>query len=220
MVDLLATNAVLSTRSGLSTHGDQDLSNLFQFPGRFIDGTVGLVPLDFWKRLPGTDRNHCIPHRAALASLVETGDPPSAVRARFRAARETATRTISLSEWSGYTPSWDRKLHWTSKTSSSCHPRPQGPDSFGVSPGVTLTKNFRVLEAPGISTLRMNPSLLSEVFSLNDPVTSEGDYMNSHVTGFGTDEDDNSQRVGGLVSMPDTNGVRYHAQHPLMQDLQ
>ncbi|KAI2741510.1 hypothetical protein DTO013E5_4442 [Penicillium roqueforti] len=114
----------------------------------------------------------------------------------------------------------DRKLHWTSKTSSSCHPRPQGPDSFGVSPGVTLTKNFRVLEAPGISTLRMNPSLLSEVFSLNDPVTSEGDYMNSHVTGFGTDEDDNSQRVGGLVSMPDTNGVRYHAQHPLMQDLQ
>lgn len=106
MVDLLATNAVLSTRSGLSTHGDQDLSNLFQFPGRFIDGTVGLVPLDFWKRLPGTDRNHCIPHRAALASLVETGDPPSAVRARFRAARETATRTISLSEWSGYTPSW------------------------------------------------------------------------------------------------------------------
>ncbi|KAJ5825143.1 p53-like transcription factor DNA-binding, partial [Penicillium robsamsonii] len=59
-----------------------------------------------------------------------------------------------------------------------------------------------------------------EVFSLNDPVTSEGDYINSHVTGFGTDEDDNSQRVGGLVSMPDTNGVRYHAQQPVMQDLQ
>lgn len=65
-----------------------------------------------------------------------------------------------------------------------------------------------------------SPALLSEVFSLNDPVTSEGDYMNSHVTGFGTDEDDNSQRVGGLVSMPDTNGVRYHAQQPVMQDLQ
>ncbi|OQE42073.1 hypothetical protein PENCOP_c004G04322 [Penicillium coprophilum] len=65
----------------------------------------------------------------------------------------------------------------------------------------------------------MNPSLLSEVFSLNDPVTSEGDYINSHVTGFGTDEDDNSQRVGGLVSIPDTNGVRYHAQQAVMQDL-
>jgi meiosis-specific transcription factor NDT80 len=63
------------------------------------------------------------------------------------------------------------------------------------------------------------PALLSEVFSLNDPVTSEGDYMNAHVTGFVTDEDD-SQRVGGLVSMPDTNGVRYHAQQPVMQDLQ
>ncbi|KAJ9487322.1 hypothetical protein VN97_g5980 [Penicillium thymicola] len=65
-----------------------------------------------------------------------------------------------------------------------------------------------------------SPALLSEVFSLNDPVTSEGDYMSSHVTGFGTDEDDNSQRVGGLASMPDTNGVRYHAQQPVMQDLQ
>lgn len=65
-----------------------------------------------------------------------------------------------------------------------------------------------------------SPALLSGVFSLNDPVTSEGDYMSSHVTGFGTDEDDNSQRVGGLVSMPDTNGVRYHAQQPVMQGLQ
>ncbi|KAJ6124033.1 p53-like transcription factor DNA-binding [Penicillium samsonianum] len=65
-----------------------------------------------------------------------------------------------------------------------------------------------------------SPALLSEVFSLNDPVTSEGDYMNPHVTGFVTDGDDNSQRVGGLVSMPDTNGVRYHAQQPVMQDLQ
>ncbi|KGO76854.1 p53-like transcription factor, DNA-binding [Penicillium italicum] len=64
-----------------------------------------------------------------------------------------------------------------------------------------------------------SPALLSEVFSLNDPITSESDYMNSHVTGFGTDEDDNSQRVGGLVSIPDTNGVRYHAQQPVMQDL-
>ncbi|KAK4867633.1 hypothetical protein LT330_001143 [Penicillium expansum] len=43
--------------------------------------------------------------------------------------------------------------------------------------------------------------------------------MNSHVTGFVTDEDDNNQRVGGLVSIPDTNGVRYHAQQPVMQDL-
>ncbi|OQE92020.1 hypothetical protein PENNAL_c0008G06954, partial [Penicillium nalgiovense] len=42
--------------------------------------------------------------------------------------------------------------------------------------------------------------------------------MNAHVTGFVTDED-GSQRVGGLVSMPDTNGVRYHAQQPVMQDL-
>ncbi|CAI7585736.1 unnamed protein product [Penicillium bialowiezense] len=65
----------------------------------------------------------------------------------------------------------------------------------------------------------MNPSLLDS-FSLNDPVTSEGDYITSHVTGFTTDEDDNSQRVGGLASIPDTNGVRYHAQQPAMQDLQ
>ncbi|KAJ5787710.1 p53-like transcription factor DNA-binding [Penicillium paradoxum] len=66
----------------------------------------------------------------------------------------------------------------------------------------------------------MNPlALLSEAFSLSDPVTSDGDYI-SHVTGFATDEDDNSQRVGGLASIPDTNGVRYHVQQPLMQDLQ
>lgn len=52
------------------------------------------------------------------------------------------------------------------------------------------------------------------------PVTTEGDYMNSHVTGFPTDEDDGNQRVGGLASMPVTNGVRYHAQQPAMQDLQ
>lgn len=63
------------------------------------------------------------------------------------------------------------------------------------------------------------PALLSKAFSLTDSVTSEGDYI-SHVTGFATDEDDNSQRVGGLASMPDTNGVRYHAQQPAMQDLQ
>jgi meiosis-specific transcription factor NDT80 len=63
------------------------------------------------------------------------------------------------------------------------------------------------------------PALLSEAFSLSDPVTSEGEYI-SHVTGFATDEDDNSQRVGGLASMPDTNGVRYHAPQPVMQDLQ
>ncbi|KAJ5281693.1 p53-like transcription factor DNA-binding [Penicillium angulare] len=49
------------------------------------------------------------------------------------------------------------------------------------------------------------------------PVTTDGDYINSHVTGFPTDEDDN-QRVGGLASMPVTNGVRYHAQQT-MQDL-
>jgi meiosis-specific transcription factor NDT80 len=65
-----------------------------------------------------------------------------------------------------------------------------------------------------------SPALLSESFSLNDPVTSEGDYISPHVTGFATDEDDNSQRVGGLASIPDTNGVRYHAQQPAMQDLQ
>jgi meiosis-specific transcription factor NDT80 len=64
------------------------------------------------------------------------------------------------------------------------------------------------------------PALFSESFSLNDPVTSERDYLSPHMTGFATDEDDNSQRVGGLASMPDTNGVRYHAQQPAMQDLQ
>ncbi|KAJ5112402.1 p53-like transcription factor DNA-binding [Penicillium argentinense] len=65
----------------------------------------------------------------------------------------------------------------------------------------------------------MNPSsLLSESFGMDCPVTTEGDYMNSHVTGFPTDDDDN-QRVGGLSSMPVTNGVRYHAQQPAMQDL-
>lgn len=52
------------------------------------------------------------------------------------------------------------------------------------------------------------------------PVTTEGDYMSSHVTGFPNDEDDGNQRVGGLASMPVTNGVRYHAQQPAMQDLQ
>ncbi|KAJ5215869.1 p53-like transcription factor DNA-binding [Penicillium cinerascens] len=50
------------------------------------------------------------------------------------------------------------------------------------------------------------------------PVTTEGDYISSHVTGFPTD-DDESQRVGALASMPVTNGVRYHAQQPAMQDL-
>ncbi|KAJ5915202.1 p53-like transcription factor DNA-binding [Penicillium verhagenii] len=49
------------------------------------------------------------------------------------------------------------------------------------------------------------------------PVTTERDYIGSHVTGF-SDEDEN-QRVGGLASMPVTNGVRYHAQQPAMQDL-
>lgn len=50
------------------------------------------------------------------------------------------------------------------------------------------------------------------------PVTTERDYISSHVTGF-SDEDDH-QRVGGLASMPVTNGVRYHTQQPAMQDLQ
>jgi meiosis-specific transcription factor NDT80 len=62
-------------------------------------------------------------------------------------------------------------------------------------------------------------SLLSEPFSLNDPATSEGDYISPHVTGFAMEEDDH-RRVAGLASMPDTNGVRYHAQQPAMQDLQ
>lgn len=43
--------------------------------------------------------------------------------------------------------------------------------------------------------------------------------MSSHVTGF-PNEDDDGQRVGGLGSMPVSNGVRYHAQQPAMQDLQ
>lgn len=54
------------------------------------------------------------------------------------------------------------------------------------------------------------------------PVTTESGYISSHVTGFPTDEDD-GQRVGGLSSLssiPVTNGVRYHAQQPAMQDLQ
>lgn len=76
-------------------------------------------------------------------------------------------------------------------------------------------------ERPSLTPHMNPPALLSESFSLNlnDPVTSEGEYISSHVTGF-ADEDDNSQRVGGLASMPDTNGVRYHAQQPAMQDLQ
>lgn len=51
------------------------------------------------------------------------------------------------------------------------------------------------------------------------PVTTDGDYISSHVTGYPTDEDD-GQRVGGLASMPVTNGVRYHTQQPARQDLQ
>lgn len=51
-------------------------------------------------------------------------------------------------------------------------------------------------------------------------VTTDGDYISSHVTGFPTDEDDSNQRVGGLTSTPVNNGVRYHAQQPAMQDLQ
>lgn len=52
---------------------------------------------------------------------------------------------------------------------------------------------------------------------MDGPVTTEPDYINSHVTGFPTDEDDGSQRVGALAV---TNGVRYHAQQPAMQGLQ
>jgi hypothetical protein len=52
------------------------------------------------------------------------------------------------------------------------------------------------------------------------PVTTDGDYISSQVTGFPTDEDDNSQRVGGLASMSVTNGVRYHAPQSALQDLQ
>jgi hypothetical protein len=64
-------------------------------------------------------------------------------------------------------------------------------------------------------------TLLSEPFTMMDcPVTTHGDYINSQVTGFPTDEDDNDQRVGGLASMPVTNGVRYHAPQSAMQDLQ
>lgn len=63
-------------------------------------------------------------------------------------------------------------------------------------------------------------SLLPDSFAMDCPVTTEGDYISSHVTGFPTDEDDGSQRVGGLASMPVTNGVRYHTQQNAMQDLQ
>lgn len=67
--------------------------------------------------------------------------------------------------------------------------------------------------------MSISASLLPDTFSMDCPVTTEGEYMNSHVTGFPTDDDD-SQRVGGLASMSVTNGVRYHAQQPAMQDLQ
>jgi meiosis-specific transcription factor NDT80 len=67
--------------------------------------------------------------------------------------------------------------------------------------------------------METSASLLSESFSLNDPATSEGNYISPHVTGFAMEEDD-SRRVRGLASMPDTNGVRYHAQQPALQDLQ
>lgn len=63
-------------------------------------------------------------------------------------------------------------------------------------------------------------TLLSESFAIDCPVTTDGDYISSQVTGFPNDEDDNSQRVGGLASMPVTNGVRYHAPQSAMQDLQ
>ncbi|KAJ5149922.1 hypothetical protein N7448_001500 [Penicillium atrosanguineum] len=66
----------------------------------------------------------------------------------------------------------------------------------------------------------MNPStLLPESFTMDCPATTEGDYIGSHVTGFPFDDDD-CQRVGALTSIPVTNGVRYHAQQPAMQDLQ
>lgn len=63
-------------------------------------------------------------------------------------------------------------------------------------------------------------SLLPDSFAMDCPVTTDGNYINSHVTGYPTDEDDGNQRVGGLASMPVTNGVRYHAQQNAMQDLQ
>ncbi|KAJ5368488.1 p53-like transcription factor DNA-binding [Penicillium cataractarum] len=62
-------------------------------------------------------------------------------------------------------------------------------------------------------------TLLSEPFAMDCPVTTDGDYISSQVAVFPTDEDDNSQRVGGLASMPVTNGVRYHAPQSAMQDL-
>ncbi|KAJ6012609.1 hypothetical protein N7522_002964 [Penicillium canescens] len=58
-----------------------------------------------------------------------------------------------------------------------------------------------------------------EPFSSNDLATSCGVYSNPHVTGLEMEEDD-SRRVGGLGSMPDTNGVRYDAHQPTIQDLQ
>lgn len=63
-------------------------------------------------------------------------------------------------------------------------------------------------------------TLLSEPFAMDCPVTTDGDYISSQVAVFTTDEDDNNQRVGGLASMPVTNGVRYHAPQSAMQDLQ
>lgn len=63
-------------------------------------------------------------------------------------------------------------------------------------------------------------SLHPDPFAMDSLVTTDGDYMASHVTGFPTDDEDVSQQVGGLASMPVTNGVHYHTQQPAMQDLQ
>jgi len=70
----------------------------------------------------------------------------------------------------------------------------------------------------GDSATNSVSALLSDTFAMDCPVTTERDYISSHVTGF-SDEDDH-QRVGGLASMPVTNGLRYHTQQPAMQDLQ
>lgn len=51
------------------------------------------------------------------------------------------------------------------------------------------------------------------------PVSTYSDGTNPHVTGFPTDDDNGSQRVGGLTSMPVNSALRYHAQQPSMQDL-
>ncbi|KAJ5267893.1 hypothetical protein N7478_010701 [Penicillium angulare] len=51
------------------------------------------------------------------------------------------------------------------------------------------------------------------------PITTEGDYMNSHATGSPISDDD-SQPAERPVVMLVANGMRYHTQQSVIEDLQ